>query len=141
MDGQLQAQLPNQIQNQIQTSMSAQMQGHLSAQISSQLPNQLTAQLPPSRPMETVNQEESTPGYEPWKGDNLILFPTNPREKFLLSNKAGFVVFHSRVYLRGCLQLMQLLPKYFGYKQCLLAFKYLKRGLSLLIFVWYNLKL
>nr|PNR49337.1 hypothetical protein PHYPA_011233 [Physcomitrium patens] len=70
MDGQLQAQLPNQIQNQIQTSMSAQMQGHLSAQISSQLPNQLTAQLPPSRPMETVNQEESTPGYEPWKGQD-----------------------------------------------------------------------
>lgn len=69
MDGQLQAQIPNQMQNQMQTPMSAQMQGHLSGQISSQLPTQLTPQLAPSRGLEAVNQEESTPGYEPWKGD------------------------------------------------------------------------
>ncbi|XP_024364274.1 uncharacterized protein [Physcomitrium patens] len=68
MDGQLQAQIPNQMQNQMQTPMSAQMQGHLSGQISSQLPTQLTPQLAPSRGLEAVNQEESTPGYEPWKG-------------------------------------------------------------------------
>ena len=50
-----------QLQAQMQAPMSAQMQNHIASQMSSQLP--------PPRPLEGVNQEGGTAGYEPWKGD------------------------------------------------------------------------
>ncbi|KAG0553498.1 hypothetical protein KC19_12G016000 [Ceratodon purpureus] len=54
--------MESQLSNQMQGPMSAEMQNHLAAQMSSQLP--------PPRSLDAGNQEESTPAYETWRGQN-----------------------------------------------------------------------
>jgi hypothetical protein len=54
----------------MESQLSSQMQGPMSAEMHNHLRSQMSSQLPPPRPLEVGNQEESTPAYETWRGQN-----------------------------------------------------------------------